>query len=214
MKTLIIGATGSSAEVALMLTSRNLNVFQHEVEGFVDDDPRLGGSTVLGIKVLGSSKVIANYESFGFTSGIGSEKNFQLRLKILRPYKEILVPIKCISTTSSISFKSIIDEGVIVSQNCFVGSYSHLEEFVYMMPNSIIGHHSKISAGTIVCSGVTIAGGVQIGSACYIGVGVTIKNDIQISDGILIGSGSNVISDLTEKGVYVGNPARKIKDFS
>jgi acetyltransferase-like isoleucine patch superfamily enzyme len=52
---------------------------------------------------------------------------------------------------------------------------------------------------------------VNIGESCYIGAGSIIKDHVSISPGVLVGSGSNVVSDLTDQGVYVGNPARKLE---
>jgi sugar O-acyltransferase (sialic acid O-acetyltransferase NeuD family) len=211
VNTLIIGASGSSAEIALMLTTPNLNSAGHLVVGFLDDNTKLQGSQVFGLPVLGNTKSLENYAQYGFTSGIGSSKNFETRLKLLQNFKNFLTPIICISTLSVVSKAAIIEAGAIVSPNCFIGSNSAIRSFVYVMPNTFIGHSSEISAGSIICSGVTISGNVNIGESCYIGAGSVIKDHISISPGILVGSGSNVVSDLIDKGVYVGNPARKLE---
>lgn len=211
MNALIIGASGSSAEIALMLTDSDSNVKGHLAVGFLDDNPKLHKSQVLGLPVLGGTESLKNYTQYGFTSGIGSNKNFRTRLRFLRNINELLMPIICISKYSVISKAATIEEGAIVSPNCFIGSNSTIGSFVYVMPNTFIGHSSQISAGSIICSGVTISGNVNIGESCYIGAGSIIKDHISISPGVLVGSGSNVVSDLTDQGVYVGNPARKLE---
>lgn len=211
MKALIIGASGSSAEIALMLSDPDLNVEGHLVVGFLDDNTKLQKSQVLGLPVLGGTDSLMNYTRYGFTSGIGNDKTFRTRLKFLQNISELLIPIICISKLSVISKAANIEAGAIVSPNCFIGSNSTIGSFVYVMPNTFIGHSSQISAGSIICGGVTISGNVNIGESCYIGAGSIIKDHINISPGILVGSGSNVISDLTDQGVYVGNPARKLE---
>jgi len=36
---------------------------------------------------------------------------------------------------------------------------------------------------------------------------------VSICDGVVIGAGSVVTRDITERGIYAGNPARKIRDL-
>ncbi|WP_268874318.1 acyltransferase, partial [Vibrio spartinae] len=36
---------------------------------------------------------------------------------------------------------------------------------------------------------------------------------VDICDGAVIGAGSVVTKDITEKGIYAGNPARKLRDL-
>lgn len=56
-------------------------------------------------------------------------------------------------------------------------------------------------------AGVTIGNGVIVGYRSLIMMGVNIR------DNIVIGANSVVTKNLTEKGVYVGSPAKKIKDI-
>jgi len=56
-------------------------------------------------------------------------------------------------------------------------------------------------------AGVTIGDGVIVGYRSLIMMGVNIK------DNIVIGANSVVTKNLTEKGVYVGSPAKKIRDI-
>ena len=62
-----------------------------------------------------------------------------------------------------------------------------------------------------VAPGATISGGVTIGHFSMIGVGATIIEGKKIAASCLVGAGATVVRDLTEPGVYVGSPARRIK---
>jgi len=55
--------------------------------------------------------------------------------------------------------------------------------------------------------------GVKIGNGVIIGYRSLIMIGVEINDYIVIGANSVVVKNLTEKGIYVGNPARKIKDI-
>jgi acetyltransferase-like isoleucine patch superfamily enzyme len=50
----------------------------------------------------------------------------------------------------------------------------------------------------------------HIGSNVSIGSNATIL-PVSICDGAVIGAGSVVTKDITERGIYVGNPAKKIR---
>lgn len=125
--------------------------------------------------------------------------------------------------------------GCKIGSNCFIGPFTEIQKKV------TIGNHTKIQSHSFICELVSIgnhcfighgvmfindtfsdgkpAGGDQnkwksttIGHHVSIGSNATIL-PVTIADHIVIGAGSVVTKDLTESGVYVGNPARKIKDL-
>jgi acetyltransferase-like isoleucine patch superfamily enzyme len=50
--------------------------------------------------------------------------------------------------------------------------------------------------------------GAIIGSSTNMRAGIT------IGDNVIVGYASNVVKDFIEKGIYVGNPAKKIADLT
>ena len=124
---------------------------------------------------------------------------------------------------------------------CSIGDYSFIGPFCEIQKNVSIGTYSKIQSHTFICEFVTIgnncfvghgvmfindlfqegipAGGDQskwksthIGNHVSIGSNVTIL-PVRICDGVVIGAGSVVTKDINEKGIYVGNPAKKIRSL-
>ena len=55
--------------------------------------------------------------------------------------------------------------------------------------------------------------GVMIGNGVIVGYRSLIMMGVNIGDEIVIGANSVVTKNLTEKGIYVGSPAKKIKDI-
>ena len=57
--------------------------------------------------------------------------------------------------------------------------------------------------------------GWSIGNNCFIGPFVEIQKDVSIGDNtnVVVGAGAVVTKDITEPGVYAGNPARKIRSI-
>ncbi len=122
---------------------------------------------------------------------------------------------------------------------CTIGSNSFIGPFCEIQKNVTIGQNSKIQSHSFICEFVDIgaqcfighgvmfindlfqsggpAGGDQtkwksthIGSNVSIGSNATIL-PVSICDGVVIGAGSVVTKDITEKGIYAGNPAKKIR---
>lgn len=56
--------------------------------------------------------------------------------------------------------------------------------------------------------------GVRIGNNVWIGTDVTILDGVEIGNNAVVGAGSIVVRSLGSNGVYVGSPAKKVKDIS
>lgn len=123
--------------------------------------------------------------------------------------------------------------GCKIGDNCFIGPFVEIQKDV------VIGDRTKIQSHAFVCELVTIgsdcfighgvmfindlfqkggpAGGdkkywkeTTIGNKVSIGSNATIL-PVKICDNVVIGAGAVVTKDITIQGVYVGNPAKKIK---
>jgi len=123
--------------------------------------------------------------------------------------------------------------GCSIGDDCFVGPFVEIQKDV------LIGARTKIQSHSFICELVTIGddcfighgvmfindlfedGGpargdktkwksTQIGNNVSIGSNATIL-PVQICDGCVIGAGAVVTKNITEPGVYVGNPARMLR---
>lgn len=54
---------------------------------------------------------------------------------------------------------------------------------------------------------------VRIGRGCWLGAGVTVLPGVSIAEGCVIGAGAVVSGDTSPNGLYVGVPARRVKDL-
>jgi acetyltransferase-like isoleucine patch superfamily enzyme len=123
--------------------------------------------------------------------------------------------------------------------NCSIGNDSFVGPFVEIQKNVTIGKHTKIQSHSFICELVSIGDECFIGHGVMfindlfsegspangnkdlwkntkIGNGVSIGSNatilpVDICDNVVIGAGSVVTKDIMESGVYVGNPARRIK---
>lgn len=120
---------------------------------------------------------------------------------------------------------------------CTIGDHSFVGPFVEIQRNSTIGKHTRIQSHSFICEGVSIGdhcfighgvmfvndlfseGGpsgpagwkkTSIGNQVSIGSNATIL-PVAIVDHVVIGAGAVVTKDITEPGIYAGNPARLIR---
>jgi acetyltransferase-like isoleucine patch superfamily enzyme len=123
---------------------------------------------------------------------------------------------------------------------CRLGDDVFVGPFVEIQKQVVIGARSRVQSHAFVCELVTIgedcfvghgvmfindrfsnggpANGDQslwrptlVGNKVSIGSNATIL-PVSICEGAVIGAGAVVTSDITEPGIYAGNPARKIRD--
>jgi acetyltransferase-like isoleucine patch superfamily enzyme len=124
--------------------------------------------------------------------------------------------------------------GCSIGNNCFIGPFVEIQKEV------TIGYNTKVQSHTFICELVTIgnncfighgvmfindlfSGGgpargdkskwksTRIGNNVSIGSNATIL-PVEICDNVVVGAGAVVTKNITESGVYAGNPARKIKN--
>jgi acetyltransferase-like isoleucine patch superfamily enzyme len=107
-----------------------------------------------------------------------------------------------------------IQQGAIIGKRCRVQSHSFICEKVTIGDDCFIGH------GVMFVNDLFKRGGpsgnaedwkpTHIGNNVNIGSNATIL-PVTITDRVVIGAGSVVTHDITEPGIYAGNPARKIR---
>ena len=125
---------------------------------------------------------------------------------------------------------------------CVIGDGSSIGPFVEIQRGAVIGKRCRIQSHVLICDMVTIGddcfvshgamlindpfaiGGpgmrnrevwrpTRIGHHVSIGTNATIL-PVSICDGVVIGAGSVVTRDISEAGIYAGNPARLLRHLA
>ena len=109
-----------------------------------------------------------------------------------------------------------IQRGVVIGKRCRIQSHSFICEKVTISDDCFIGH------GVMFVNDLFKEGGPSGNSAnwkpTFIGNQVSIGSNatilpVQIVSGVVIGAGAVVTRDITEPGIYAGNPAKKIRSL-
>lgn len=106
---------------------------------------------------------------------------------------------------------NFIGEGTIICPGTIITTNVHIGRHVIINLNCTIGHDCHIGNFVTISPGAHVSGNVHIGECCYIGTGAVIREKISICADAVIGAGAVVVKDIIEPGVYVGNPAKRIK---
>lgn len=106
---------------------------------------------------------------------------------------------------------------VEIGEGSFIGAYSILTTNIKIGKHSIlnrgnhIGHDCKIGSYFSAMPGSIVSGNVEIYDLVYMGTNSSIREKLSIHSLSIIGMNSTVVKNITEPGIYVGVPVKKIK---
>jgi len=119
--------------------------------------------------------------------------------------------LNLVSKEAKVSKSATIAEGAIVQSGVNISSESYIGKFVKLNTNCNVMHNCRIEDFTTVAPNAVILGYISIGKRCYIGSNATILPNITITDDVTIGAGSVVTRNIYESGIYIGSPAKFLK---
>lgn len=205
-KIILVGGGGHALSVLEMIEDHDI------FAGYVDLLP----NAEMPIPYLGNDEEVINKYSpleYEVHHAIVYAKDVNLRLRqyMIQRYAEYKVATLRASS-SVITNKSTIGDGSgiflgavlnksTIGNNCIINTRAVLEH------NSIIGNNVFVGPNATVC------GNAKIGDNVLIGAGVVIRDDISICNDVVIGMGSVVVKDIMKPGLYVGIPAKFIKEL-
>ena len=105
-----------------------------------------------------------------------------------------------------------VGPGCIVYPAAVVDQRAVLEANVLLNLNVTVSHDSVIGAHSFVAPSVSIAGFGRVGHGCVLGIGTTMVDGISLSPHVRSGAGTVFVRDASAPGLYVGVPARRVKD--
>ena len=107
-----------------------------------------------------------------------------------------------------------IQKGVKIGARCKIQSHAFICELVEIGDDCFVGH-GVMFTNDLFINGQPARGHRELWRSTLIGNNVSIGSNatllpISVCDGVVIGAGSVVTKDITEPGIYAGNPARKL----
>jgi acetyltransferase EpsM len=116
-------------------------------------------------------------------------------------------PRAIVASDASIGAGTVIAAGAVVNPGCSIGAN------VIVNTGATVDHDCTIADGVHISPGVHLGGWVNVGPATWIGIGAIVKDRITIGERGIIGAGSVVLSDIPDRVVAWGAPAKPMKEI-
>jgi acetyltransferase-like isoleucine patch superfamily enzyme len=109
-----------------------------------------------------------------------------------------------------------IQKGAVIGARTRVQSHSFVCELVTIGEDCFVGH-GVMFINDVFASGGPSGGRKELWCETVIGNRVSIGSNatilpVRIVDDVIVGAGAVVTKDITEPGVYAGNPARRLRE--
>jgi sugar O-acyltransferase (sialic acid O-acetyltransferase NeuD family) len=205
----VVGGGGHAKVVVSIL--RKLD--RHCILGYTD--PRDNGK-LLGAPYLGNDSDLAalvfRSKQLNAVLALGQVGLGKLRYELWLRLQSPILSFPLIASPDAVINEGVSGgEGAVVMDGAVINSGATIGRGAIVNTNSTIEHDVVLDEWVHVAPGATICGGVTIGRYSMVGAGATVIEGKKIVAGCIVGAGATVVSHLTESGIYVGSPARRIK---
>lgn len=213
-KVLIIGGEGNGGVIASCIEDnrKRFNDLEWEVAGFINDFEK--GKTINGYPVLGGTDEIDKFlkEDYYFMYAIHmigrNVKNENVFLKMNIPDDRFA---RIIHKTAFVADNAILDPGVFVMSNCYVGPMTHIGKCSLLMANALVGHNTDIQPLCHFSVGSITSSYVKIGRASDVTLGARVIEKVTVGNYAVAGAHSLVTKDIPDYEIHIGTPASFFK---
>ena len=201
----IVGASGHAAVVAQAAKSAGLNIIGH-----LADKPSTCSIGLLGT-VNDLVSLLPKHKDLSVFVAIGDNhlrKNLVNQLRDLYPsirFASIIHPSAIICEEGSIGRGAFVAAGAIVAVGAKVG------DFAVLNTRASLDHHASLGAFASMAPASATGGNAHIGEGAHIGMGAMVHHGIKIGEHTILGSLALANKDIPANEVWVGNPARRVK---
>jgi sugar O-acyltransferase (sialic acid O-acetyltransferase NeuD family) len=208
-KLLILGAGGTSRDLAGVIHDINQSKRRWKLLGFLDDDAAKQGTRIDGLPVLGPIDAARDFEKAQFIIGIARWPAASLRPKIAgrlalprQRYATIVHPSATVYPGVKVGAGTAIMHNVVITTGTEIGDH------VLIHQNVTMGHDQVVEDFVTIAPGATIGCEARLKRGCYIGAASAIRHEVTVHEGALVGLGSVVVKDVPVGRTVMGNPAK------
>ena len=203
MKIALIGAGGHAKVVFDAIVSTK----QHEVIGFIDDNPQLAGTFFFNLPVVNQIELLDGVEGYIVAIGDNVVRKAKYELYKNKGY----LPVNAIHRSAIISPYASIGNGVVAFANVVVNPGACIGDNVILYTACTIDHDCQISEHAYISPGCNLSAQINIGIGAFLGTGAVVLPQISIGEWTIIGAGAVVTKDIPAHVTAVGVPAKIIK---
>ena len=208
MADVVVIGGGGHAKVLIAV----LHKLGWDVVGYADRDDR---GAILGAARLGGddalTAALTGHPDCAALVGVGKIDASSLRLRLQRDAAAlgfetpvVISPHALVNEDVRLGPGTMVFDGVVVNSGSAIGAACILNT------NATVEHDCVLGDDVHVAPGATVSGGTRIGDHCMVGAGAIVIQGVSICAGCVLGAGAVVIADISEPGVYVGSPVRRL----
>ena len=172
---------------------------------FVDDH---AAGSCMGFPIVGTSAEIGQLDdgSTDFIIAVGSN---EIRKRIAQMHGVNFVTL--IHPSAQIGAGVSIGEGTVVMAGAVINACAKVGRHCIVNTGAIVEHDNELGDYVHISPRAALGGTVRIGELTHVGIGAAVRNNITICQACTVGAGAAVVKNITDRGVYAGVPARKLK---
>ncbi len=205
---LIVGAGGHGRVILDILLCQRRTVL-----GFVDSYKPIGE------RVAGDYAIVARDGELGsmadsaeFLIGVG---DCWTRSKIALALRERYPALRfttAVHPSAVVATDVTLGAGTVVMAGAVINTGSRIGEHAIFNTNSSVDHDCEIQDFAGVLPGATLGGNVTVGSFSVVALGARIIHGIRVGSHSVIGAGATAVSDVPDSSIFVGTPARLLRE--
>ncbi len=206
---LIIGVKGHAKEILLILENLHYNEEIYFYDDISVDIPELLYGKYKIIRRLEEAKELFRRD-IRFVLGVG---NPIVRKKLSDKFVEIGGKLESIIAPTALigKYNVVLEGGLNIMHNVFISNDVIIGEGSLVNASASIHHDVEIGKFCEISPGAILTGACKIGNFTFIGAGAVILPKLRIGSNVIIGAGAVVVSDIPDRVVAVGVPAKVIK---
>lgn len=197
----VYGAGGHGKVIAeiLMACGRRL-------QGFLDDNPSLRGSSVLGLPVFSPDEWLRSHSRAHVALGVGI--NLAREQVVTRVKHSACAVLTAVHPGAIIARSARIGEGAAIMPGAVLNADCEIGDGAIINSGAIVEHDAKIGRYAHMSPNSAAGGGAQIGNYAHIGMGASVLPSRKVGMNCVIGAGAVVTSDIPDDQLAYGIPAR------
>lgn len=209
-KIVVVGGGGHATVLIDLLQSLRA----YRVIGYIDTK---NNGKIFGVPYLGDDSallgLLKKHKKLAGALGIGKVTAHDKRVAILKVMSEAgleLPPI--ISPKAHVSRHAELAEGVVVMAGAVVQAKARIGLGSIVNTGASVDHDCVLGVDVHVCPGAALSAASAVGDHSLIGAGSCIVQGVKVGSRCLVGAGAAVTKDCLAPGIYLGVPARKVKE--
>lgn len=187
----------------------------HTVVGFAVDQSYLSGSVGCDLPIVDFAHIEQVFppEENMLVFAIGAHEMNTVRRDRFISAKQRGYEVSTYISSRALTWPDLsLGEGVLVFEGAIIQPYARIGGNTAIRSGVHLSHHVTVGDHCFIGPGACLGGGAVVQDRCFIGLNATVSNGVTLAEGCVIGAGAAVMADTEPDGVYVGVPAKRVRE--